>query len=308
MVDTVKNSDLIRSIVHSQEIKDVLQEELSLDPLIRWITDFPDGDTLKLPTLSEMTTDNYREGEQIKLQDTTTGAYELVIDKYYQSGLRVPEKFMNDTFYVGALQSRIVPKMMRAIMEQKESDIAHLQAKQTASNPNTINGVDHRFVATGSNDVITLKDVMKAKLALDKARVSKTGRIGVVDCTVSHELLQIADFTYQDRIGANDKVESGFGTTIAIGRLGGFELRESHFLDVSSETIVATAPTAGSRTGGAAAVNMFVGDEAFIGAMRAAPDLNEWYDENTRSQCYHVTIRYGLDLYRPEALVCVLTD
>jgi len=53
---------------------------------------------------------------------------------------------------------------------------------------------------------------------------------------------------------------------------------------------------------------MFLGEEAFIGAMRAMPDMDAWYDNNTRSDVYHVTMRYGIKLYRPESLVVVITD
>jgi hypothetical protein len=38
------------------------------------------------------------------------------------------------------------------------------------------------------------------------------------------------------------------------------------------------------------------------------PDMDAWYDNNTRSDVYHVTMRYGIKLYRPESLVIVLTE
>jgi hypothetical protein len=51
-LDTSNNSSLVRTSVWANEVKDVLQEELMLDAHIRWITEFPDGDTLNIPTLS----------------------------------------------------------------------------------------------------------------------------------------------------------------------------------------------------------------------------------------------------------------
>ena len=75
-----------------------------------------------------------------------------------------------------------------------------------------------------------------------------------------------------------------------------------------TDAITATAPSAGSLTASAGTANMFVGQEAFIGAMRAMPDMDAWYDNNTRSDVYHVTMRYGIKLYRPESLVVVITD
>lgn len=268
-----------------------------------------DGDTLNIPTLSEMTVRNYSEGAQITLDDPTTGNFTLTIDKYYQSGFKIPEKFRHDSFYVSQAESNFVSKLTRALMEQKESDIANLQASQTASNPNTINGVDHRYVATGTSNVITLADLQKAKLAFDKAKVSAGDRRMYVDPTVTYQLQQISNVIDQTIYGNNQHLRNGMNGTVYVGRFAGMELYESLFLDNALvETIVATAPNAGSVTSTSAYANMICGFEAFIGAMRAMPDMKSWYDNNTRSDVYHVTMRYGIKLYRPESLVVILTD
>lgn len=309
-LDTVNNSSLVRTNIWANEIKDVLQEELQLDSHVRWITEFPDGDTLNIPTLSEMTVRNYSEGAQITLDDPTTGNFTLTIDKYYQSGFKIPEKFRHDSFYVQTAESNFVGKLTRALMEQKESDIANLQASQTSANPNTINGVDHRYVATGSTqEEITLADIQKAKLALDKAKVNRSGRRAFIDPLQTYELQQISNVIQQDVYGSNAHIKEGMNGSIFVGRFAGFDLFESLLLDNAiAESITATAPGAGAVTSVAAHANMFVGEEAFIGAMRAMPDMNQWYDNNTRSDVYHVTVRYGIKLFRPESLVVVLTS
>jgi hypothetical protein len=308
-LDTVNNSSLVRTNIWANEIKDVLQEELMLDSHVRWITEFPDGDTLNIPTLSEMTVRNYSEGAQITLDDPQTGNFTLTITKYYQSGFKIPEKFRHDAFYVNQAESNFVGKLTRALLEQKESDIANLQASQTASNPNTINGVDHRWVATGTSNVIALKDFQKAKLAMDKAKVLRGKRRAFVDPSVTYQLQQLSNVVQQDVYGSNAHIREGMNGTTFVGRFAGFDLYESLFLDNAlAETIVATAPSSGSVASTAAYGNMFVGEEAFIGAMRAMPDMKQWYDNNTRSDVYHVTMRYGIKLFRPESLVVILTD
>ena len=308
-LDTSNNSSLVRTSVWANEVKDVLQEELMLDAHIRWITEFPDGDTLNIPTLSEMTVRNYSEGATITLDDPTTGNFTLTIDKYYQSGFKIPEKFRHDSFYVSIAESNFVQKLTRALLEQKESDIANLQSSQTASNPNTINGVDHRWVGLGSGEVIALADFQKAKLALDKAKVMRGGRRAFCDPSVTYHLQTISNVIQQDVYGGNVHIREGMNGTAFVGRFAGFDVFESLFLDNAiTETITATAPGAGSTTGTSAYANMFVGEEAFIGAMRAMPDMDAWYDNNTRSDVYHVTMRYGIKLYRPESLVIVLTE
>lgn len=308
-LDTVNNSTLVRTNIWANEIKDVLQEELQMDSHVRWITEFPDGDTLNIPTLSEMTVRNYSEGAQITLDDPTTGNFTLTIDKYYQSGFKIPEKFRHDSFYVQTAESNFVSKLTRALMEQKESDIANLQSGQTASDPNTINTVDHRYCATGTAEAMTLADMQKAKLALDKGKNMRGSRRAFVDPTVTYELQQISNVIQQDVYGSNAHVREGMNGTVFVGRFAGFDLFESLFLDNSiAETITATAPSAGSVSVTAGFANMFVGEETFIGAMRAMPDMNQWYDNNTRSDVYHTTVRYGIKLFRPESFVVVLTD
>ena len=308
-LDTSNNSQLIRTNVWANEVKDVLQEELMLDSHVRWITEFPDGDTLNIPTLSEMTVRNYSEGAQVTLDDPTTGNFTLTIDKYYQSGCKIPEKFRHDSFYVSVAESNFVQKLTRALLEQKESDIANLQSGQTSGNPNTINGVDHRYVGPGTSRVIALADVQKAKLALDKAKVMRGNRRAFVDPEVTYQLQQISNVIQQDVYGSNAHIREGMNGTAYVGRFAGFDLFESLFLDTSlTDAITATAPSAGSLTATAGVANMFMGEEAFIGAMRAMPDMDAWYDNNTRSDVYHVTMRYGIKLYRPESLVVVITD
>ena len=308
-LDTSNNSSLIRTNLWANEVKDVLQEELMLDSHVRWITEFPDGDTLNIPTLSEMTVRNYSEGAQVTLDDPTTGNFTLTIDKYYQSGFKIPEKFRHDSFYVSVAESNFVQKLTRALLEQKESDIANLQSGQTSGDPNTINGINHRYVGTGSSRVIALADVQKAKLALDKGKVMRGNRRAFVDPEVTYQLQTISNVIQQDVYGSNAHLREGMNGTAYVGRFAGFDLFESLFLDTGlTDNITATAPGAGALTASAGVANMFVGEEAFIGAMRAMPDMDAWYDNNTRSDVYHVTMRYGIKLYRPESLVVVITD
>jgi hypothetical protein len=309
-LDTQNNSSLIRTNIWANEIKDVLQEELQLDAHVRWITEFPDGDTLNIPTLSEMTVRNYQEGAQITLDDPVTGNFTLTIDKYYQSGFKIPEKFRQDAFYVSQAESNFVGKLTRALMEQKESDIAHLQDSQTASNANTINGVDHRYCGTGTDESMVLADIQKAKLALDKASVPASGRRMFIDPITTYNLQQTSNVIMQTVYGSNEFLKEGMSGTRQVGRFAGFDLFESLFLDVvASESITATAPNSGALTSNSTShANMACAFEAFIGAMRAMPDMNNWYDNNTRSDVYHVTMRYGIKLYRPESLVVVLSD
>lgn len=293
------NNTVVRAEVWAKMIQDELQEELMGQELISWITEFPDGDQLNIPTLGSLTTRDYVENTSITVDDPAVGEFNLTIDKYVQSGIGIVDKLKHDIFYMEMLTSKFPEQVMRAIKERLEYDIFQLHKKQTTNDANTINGQAHRFVATGASNVITLKDIAQAKLSLDKAFVDKNGRIAVVDPTVSYQLVQVDNVIRQDVYGPQSNLKEGFGGTKFIGRYLGFDFYESNMLD--------EATALDHAAGGALIANVFMAPDAFIGAMRLAPEVEMSRDWEKKRDIYHVTSRYGLGLYRPESLVTVLT-
>ena len=261
--------------------------------------DFPDGDTLHIPTLSRLSAEDYAENTNISVQDASVGDFTLEITEYIQSGIAVTDKLKTDSYYVSVLDSSFPMQCMRALMDKLENDIFLLHKKQTTNDANTINGQAHRFNATGTSAVITVDDIAKAKLALDKANVSKNGRVAVVDPTVSYQLINIDNVIRQDVYGANSHLKDGFGQTNFIGRYLGFDFYESNMLDEATGVDWANDSDK--------IANMFYGEEALIGAVRQEPDIEQFRDSEKRRDVYHVTMRYGLDLFRPESLVTILT-
>lgn len=320
-LNTSNNPTLIRDQRYSAEIKEVLDVALQMDSHVRWVTDadFGDGNTLNIPTVGQLTTRDYSEGAQITLEDPATGSFTLTISKYKQAGISIPDKFKDDSWWVNQATTIYKDEIMRALMRQKESDIATLQGDQTASNPNTINTVDHRFVSLGTSNVGSLKDFRKSRLAFNKANVPGGGRVAFLDPNFTYELSETANIIGQDVYGPNNIIKDGMeGSTAAevvadsrifFTRMMGFDAFESNVLDSAiAETIVATGKESGSKTSTSANANLFLGKDALIGAMRTEPDMIEYYDGATRSTVIHATFRYGLKLYRPESMVVVLTD
>ena len=187
------------------------------------------------------------------------------------------------------------------MLERLENDIFLLHKKQTNNDANEINGFAHRYVSTGNtNTTMALADIVKARTAHSKANVSKIGRKAIVDATVAAQMLLIDGFTRQDIYGPNENIKTGMGSTKWIGQYMGYDFYESNMLD--EETALDYV------TGGTKVANMFLGEEALIGAMRLPIDMRFWRDDNYLRDVYHATTRYGLDLYRDESLVVVLTE
>jgi hypothetical protein len=298
-MNTVTASNLIRDDIWSQRVKEELEEALIGKRLIDFVTDFPDGDTLHIPTLGNLLTRDYQENDDITVDDPAIGDFTLVIDKYVQTGIAITDKLAQDTFYMSVLNVKYPQKMIRAIMERLENDIFLLHKKQTSNNANTINGQPHRFVGSGSSNVIEIADMIQAKLSFDKANVSKVGRIANIDPTVAARLISLDQIVRQDVYGANSHIREGFGTSEFLGRAYGFDMFESNMLD--------EATALNHVAGGSLIANVFVGEEAFIGAMRALPEIESARNWEKKRDVFHATTRYGLDLFRPESLVVVLT-
>lgn len=301
MANTTANTAYtIRTDLWSKTIREVLQEELMGKELVNFITDFPDGDEIHIPTLTSLTVRDYIENAEIAIDDPTVGEFTLTIDKYYQVGVAVTDKLKQDTYYLEILNSKFPQQCIRAIMERLESDIMLLHKKQTTNDANTINGAAHRFLVTGNtNTTPTALDIYKAKLALDTANVSKAGRIAIVSPKFAYNMLQLDEVTLQTEYGPNTAIKEGFGATRSIGRFAGFDFYESTMLD--------EATALDHAAGGALTANLFLGPEAFIGAMRLEPKIEQFRDSPRLRDVYHVTTRYGLGLYRAESLVCMLS-
>ena len=299
MSTTTSQAVLIRDDVWSKEIQEELQEELFGSTIVDFVSDFPDGDTLHIPTFSSFTARDYTENDDIIFDDMSTGEFTLDIDKYFQSGCFITDKLKQDSFYISEIQSKFPQAVVRGLMERLENEIFLLHKGQTDNTANLINGQAHRYVATGSGGVISLKDIAQAKLSLDKANVSKMGRMAIVDPTVSYQLVQIDNVIRQDVYGPNTNLKEGFGGTKFIGTYLGFDFYESNMLD--------EATALQWSVGGALKANIFMGMETFKGAVRQMPSIEYFRNVSKKRDEYSATMRFGLGLYRAESLVTVLT-
>lgn len=304
---------LIRSELWSRQLKDVFYEDLIGWKHIDMITsEFPDGDVLNIPSLGELEVQNYAEGHAIRYSAMDTGNFPFEITEYLASGTYVYDKFKQDAFYADRVIAQFVPKMNRALQVQMEIDAMKVGPdNQTPNNPNIINGGVHRFVASGTGASILPADFAKARYALRKANVPMTSLVAIVDPSVEYTLSTMTNLTNHI---TNPNWEGAIGSGLTTGmrfttRIYGFDVYTSDYLKVNtaSETI---NDGSGNRTADAGVNNLFFSAAAspFIGAIRQAPRVESERNKDYQRDEYVVTCRYGLDLFRPEALVVVLTD
>lgn len=306
---TTGNTTLLtRAEVWSRELKEILRDELMAQTYVRWLQEFPDGDTFKIPSIGQAYVDDYAEDEAVKYRPLDTGQFTFQITEYLSSGTYVTKKAEQDMFYMNELVSRFVPEQERAIMEHVEESILGLQSQQTAANTNTINGGKHRYVATGSSNVINVADFARANLSLNLANVSANNRVAIVDPSVAYT---IETATQLVGINNNPMFEGIVSTGIATGmrfvrNVYGFDVYTSQRLATISSETLETVNCAGFKA------NLFFSADAsvvpFIGAWRQMPEVDTEYNKDFQRTEFVTTARYGVKLYRPENLVTVLSN
>ena len=313
MAMTTGNSSLLtRSEIWSTQLKEVVQDELEAQGWVNWLSEFPDGDQFTVPSIGESTVRDYVEDTEAVFDALDTGEFTFTITEYLSSGHYITEKARQDLFYSSQLEAKFVPSQARALAEKMETDILALAAGgasggQTASATNSINGAEHRFIGTGTNETFAVADAAKALYALKKANMPSSSLVAIVDPSVEYALNTISNIT---NISNNPRwegiIETGIGSGMRfIKNIFGFDFYVSNYLTEANETITLT-------TASGVANVFFSADNAdllpFMGAMRQMPKVDGQYNMNKQREEYLTTARYGLKVYRPENLVCLLTD
>lgn len=309
---TNNNVHLIRSNLWSNTLKEVLLDELIGTRYVDMITDFPDGETLNIPSIGQAESNDYVEGQAVVYTSMDTGNFTFTIDQYKSSATYITEKMKQDSFYMSRLVAGFVPKQARALAKAMEIKIlAAGPGMQTATSSNTINGAKHRFVASGTNEVMAPADFAKANYALDMANVPMQGRVAIVHPSVGYALSTLSNLT---SVSNNPRWEGivrdgGLTGTKFMMNVYGFDVYTSQNLLVNStsEQIDSTGPTA------AAGVNNLFFSAApdvlpIVGAIRQAPKVDSEYNKDYQREEYVTTCRYAFKGFRPENMVVVLTD
>lgn len=307
---TLTNEHIIRSNLWSTKLKDVLLDELYFTKYIDWITDFPDGTTLNIPSIGQAEVLDYAEGQSIRYTAMDTGNFTFTINKYKSSATYITEKMKQDSYVMGRLVASFIPKQARALAKVMEVDaLAIGPTSQTASNLNAINGANHRWVAGGTNQVMTVNDFAKANFALDMANVPRVNRVAFVHPSVEYTLSTITNLS---NLSNNPRwegiVKSGMSTgTRYLTSIYGFDVYVSQNLNAISagETINSVAV----NTTGVANVFFSAAPDVqpIVGCVRQAPKVDSEYNKDLQREEYVTTTRYDFKLFRPENMVCVLT-
>lgn len=299
-------SDLIRSEIWSQELKEVLEDDLQARQYVRWLTEFPDGDTFSIPSIGQATVRDYSEDAPVQYDALDTGEFQFTITEYISSATYITDKAKQDSFYMNELVSSFVPKQARAISEHVETNIFAL-ANDQASGLNAINGANHRFVANGTNEVITVEDFARAKYSLQKANVPVQNLVAVVDPSVGYEIETLTNIVnVSNNHNLEGPIAEGMMSNMEFKKnIFGFNIFVSNYLATANESIDGKTTTSGKANVLFSATSDIL---PFIGAWRQMPRVESERNKDRQRDEFLTTARYGTKLYRPENLVVILSD
>ncbi len=310
------NENLVRSEIWSNEIKQVLQDELQATKYVRMLSGFPDGNQFTIPSIGELPMRDVSENTPVAYDQIDTGEFSFTIDQYVETATYITDKAKQDSFYASQLLGMFPMTMRRALNRDLETKTFELANTQTLNDANSINGASHRFIASGdTNTNLSLEDFAKAKYALDKA--SATGaRVAIIDPS--------QEFVFNKLVGAQafinnpafeGMVNGGFVNSVTGMRfyknIFGFDVYVSNYLATSTDSAI-NADSRGSITVPASPVTnvfMSVGGDLtpFVGAYRQMPRVEFSRNKDRRRDEYVMNTRFGLKLYRPECLVSIIS-
>lgn len=329
VINTTDNTNLVRQELYSQQLLKAL-DDWTLGRMLYndRSSEFSDGDELKVTLTGQRALENYIENSAIDFSNMDTQRISLFIDKYYQDGFSVTEKFMQDSWQYQQFWEENVRQSLMAFERQLETDVLAVANNQTTSDPNTIAEAAHRRVATGSDSgtpgagdrAIAIEDFARAKLAMDKAYVPVENRIAIITPDQAFQLDKLVGITEVSNgstfnFNFDGLVQTGFGDKLNVVRnIYGFNVIISHYLPTAgAETIDAGDGTGSLAINAGGKANIFMSmasatDMPFMGAIRGEPTPSFFDDmAQTRSHLWSVTGRWGFAIQRPQSLVTVLT-
>jgi hypothetical protein len=308
--NTTSNSDsIIRSELWQIQLEEILHETLLGVPFVRQV-DFPDGTAFTMPSIGTPIVRDLPEGAEVTFDALDTGETTITMNAPVIAANSLSQVLMEDSMWAAEAIASIPIEQAQAIMERFETDTLALAMQQFngTDDLNNINGVAHRKIAGGTNEVMEPQDFAFAKYSLLKAKVPTTNLISIVDPSVafaletSTNLVNVSNNPHWEGI-----IESGIDQNFRfIKNVYGFDVFESNLLPTMNETIDGVTTAAGKA-------NLFMSLARpalapFVLAWRRKPMLvSEWNNKLKQTEV-DTTARWGSGLVRDENLVVIASD
>lgn len=308
-ITSTSNTAFIEAEQYSDFILENLHDGLLPESFYRDVSDFGAGTTLNIKTIGEANIQEVEENSPIQYTPIESGTVTLTITDYVGDGWYVTDVMRQDGAQVEALLAGRGKEATRAIQENFETRaFAVLNAAQTNSDPNEINGFAHRIVYNGA---IALQGLINMKLAFDKANVPAGGRVGIVDPIVEATFNTTYQITAAANMDANPFFQEVFQSGFArehnfITNLYNWNIMTSNRLPVGDWGDGTT-----SVTGGVANLFMCIADDhckPLMTAWRQMPRVEGERNKDLQRDEFVQTARWGVGAQRLDTLGVIATS
>lgn len=272
------------------------------------VSDFGSGTTLHIKTTGTVTIQDGAEEVAFEYTPIDSGEVTMTITDYVGDAWYVTDELREDGAQVEALMAARSQESTRAIQEIFESRfLRKCNTLQTNANANLVNGFAHRVASTAANNVMQLSDLIKMKLAFDKANVPTSGRIAILDPVTAATLDGLVSVSRDVTPFGQKILEQGFAKDHQyLMNLYGFDIITSNRLDKGTFSDGTT-----SVTGGVANVFMCVADDntkPVMGAWRRMPRVEGERNKDLRRDEFVTSSRWGFGGQRVDTLGIYITS
>lgn len=274
----------------------------------RNVSDFGSGSTLHIKTVGTVTIQDGAEEVPFEYTPIESGEVTMTITDYVGDAWYVTDELREDGAQVEALMSGRSTESTRAIQETFESRfLAKAASLQTNASPNLINGFAHRIASTASGNVLALSDIIKMKLAFDKANVPTAGRVLIVDPVTAATLDGQVSIGRDVTPFAQNILQSGFARDHEyLMNLYGFNIITSNRLPKGTYSDGTT-----SVSNAVANIAMCVADDntkPVMGAWRRMPRVEGERNKDLRRDEFVTSSRWGFGGQRVDTLGVYITS
>lgn len=278
----------------------------------RNVSDFGSGTTLNIKTIGSVTVQDGAEDVAFAYSPIESGTVTMTITDYVGDAWYVTDELREDGAQVEALMAGRSAESTRAIQEVFESRfLAKCNSLQTDANANLVNGFAHRIASTvatsGSENTLALSDIVKMKLAFDKANVPTAGRVAILDPVTAATLDKLVTISSTITPFGEKMLQSGFARDHSyLMNLYGFDIITSNRLPKGTFSDGTT-----SVSGAVANVFMSIADDntkPVMGAWRRMPRVEGERNKDLRRDEFVTSCRWGFGGQREDTLGIYITS
>ena len=274
----------------------------------RDVSDFSAGETLNIKTLGAAVIQEAAEDTPLVYTALDTGTVTLGITNYEGDAWYIGDVLRQDGAQVEQLAAERGAESTRALQEVVETKfLKACNDAQTDAGANLINGFAHRISSTETNNVLGLGDLIKMKLAFDKAKVPYAGRVAILDPVAGATLDGLTTISKDVTPFGQMILENGFDRDHEfLMNLYGWNIITSNRLDQGDFSDGTTAVT-----GAVANVFMSVLDDQhkpMMLAWRQQPSVEGERNKDEGRDEFVARQRYGIGAQRVDTLGIYITS